>query len=379
MSPVRVAHVVHGLRVGGAERILLSVLAGVDRDRFDSLIVCMDELGELTAEARILGFEPIVLGRSGRRDVGVAVRLARLFSRERVSIAQGWLPLPAAAARTAAVLARVPVRIYYEAQTVPTPDPRRARRNAFVERLLAPVTDAYLANSEAVAAVLRDDLQLDAAKIHVIPNGIAVPEPMDADERTRLRGEFGAEPGDRLVAMVARLDPRYKDHVTFLRAVALLAAEGRTVRAAVVGDGPGRPDIERVATALGIADRVVFAGSRDDAPRLHEAFDVSVLLSYSEGFSNVVLEAMAAGTPLVATGIPPNREAVDNGVHGLLVPPRDEPAAAAAIGRLLDDRGFAARLGAAARARASARYSLETQANATMRLYDELLERRAAR
>jgi glycosyltransferase involved in cell wall biosynthesis len=379
MTQVRVAHVVHGLVAGGAERILLSVLESVDRDRFDSLIVCLDELGSLAPEASDLGFEPIVLGRSSRRDVGVVLRLARLFAHERVSIAQGWLPLPAAVARAAAVTARVPVRIYYEAASEPTPDPHRARRNARLERLLAPFTDGYIANSEAVAAALRDGLRADPAKITVIPNGIAVPEPIDREERERLRAELGAKPGDRLVGMVARLDLHYKDHPTFLRAVALLAAEGRPIRAAVVGEGSGRDELERLAAELGIVDRVEFTGFRRDGARLAQALDVAVLLSHSEGFSQVVLETMAAGVPLVATAIPPNREAVEDGVHGLLAPPGDAPAAAAAVGRLLDDPELASRLGAAAQARATDRYSPASQADATMGLYDRLLvSRRAA-
>lgn len=368
----------HGLVVGGAERILLSVLESVDRDRFDSLIVCLDEPGSLAAEASDLGFEPIVLGRSRRRDVGVVLRLARLFAHERVSIAQGWLPLPATVARAAAVTARVPVRIYYEAASEPTPDPRRARRNARLERLLAPFTDAYIANSGAVAAALREGLRADPAKITVIPNGIAVPEPIDREERERLRAELGAKPDDRLVGMVARLDLHYKDYPTFLRAVALLAAEGRPIRAAVVGDGSGRDELERLAAELGILDRVEFKGFRRDGARLAQALDVAVLLSHSEGFSQVVLESMAAGMPLVATAIPPNREAVEDGVHGLLVPPGDAPAAAAAIGRLLDDGELAACLGTAARVRVVERFSPEAQADATMRLYDKLLVNRAA-
>jgi glycosyltransferase involved in cell wall biosynthesis len=145
------------------------------------------------------------------------------------------------------------------------------------------------------------------------------------------------------------------------------------VRAAVVGNGPDRNVLERLATDLGVADLVTFTGVRRDAPRLAQVLDVSVLLSHSEGFSNVVLETMAAGTPLVATSIPPNREALADEVHGLLVPPGDVAAVADAIGRLIDDRALADRLRAAAYARAVERYSQEAQVTATMRLYDELL------
>jgi L-malate glycosyltransferase len=379
MTPVRVAHVVHGTHMGGAERRLLRLMLSLDRDRFDSRIVCIDDLGEFSVAARELGFAPLLARRSSRRDVRVVFRLARLFSREGISIVEGWLPLPAVVARAAAVLARVPARIYVEGQTVPTPDPRRARRNALLERVLAPFTSAYVANSEAVARTLRQELALKPSKIVVIHNGVALPTPVDADERAQLRAELGATADDQLIGMTARLDPRYKDHRTFLSAVALLAAEGRPIRAVVVGDGPARAELEQFAAELAIGQRVTFTGFLDNAARLCQVFDVSVLLSHSEGFSNAVLETMAAGSPLVATAIAPNREAVQDQVHGLLVPPQDAGAAAAAVGRILDDRRLARCLGLAARERVVTRFSLEAQADATMRLYAQLLRGRGGR
>ena len=377
-TPVRVVYVVHDLRYGGTERRLLAVLAGLDRARFEPLLVCIDGVGELVGEARALGVEPIVLGRSRPRNVSGVRRLAHLLRIQDAAIVHGWLPMPNAFARVAGTLARVSVRIASEAASIRTTDARRARRYGIIERVLAPATDAYVANSEAVAASMRDR-GIPAAKIVVIHNGVDVPERIDAEDRARVRGELGAGPDARLVGMVARLVADRKDHDTFLRSVAVLAAEGRPVHAAVVGDGPARATLERLAADLGIADHVTFTGFRDDAARLVAAFDVSVLLSYSEGFSNVVLETMAIAVPLVTTDIPPNREAIEDGVHGLTVPVRDVDATAAALRLLLDDGALCARLGEAARRRARERFSLEAQAAGTMRLYEDLLERKGGR
>lgn len=370
--------VIHGLYIGGAERRLLAVLAGLDRARFDPLIVCTDELGALAGEARELGVEPIVLGRSRRRDVSGVRRLTRILRTEHVAIVHGWLQLPSVFARAAGALARVPVRISFESASITTMDARRARQYELVERVLAPLTDAYVANSEAVAASLRRR-GIAAAKIVVIYNGVAVPAPLDGEERARLRAGLGVGEGTQLVGMVARLDDEFKDHETFLRSVADLVVEGRTVHAAVVGDGVARATLEQLAADLGIADQVTFTGFRGDAAQLVAAFDVSVLLSYSEGFSNVVLETMAAGVPLVATDIPPNREAFEHEVAGLCVPMRSVEATAAALRRLLDHPELSARLGEAARRRAREQFSLEAQAASTMRLYDDLLERKGGR
>ena len=176
--------------------------------------------------------------------------------------------------------------------------------------------------------------------------------------------------------MVGRLDPDFKDHHTFLAAIASLIRDGCAVRGAIIGDGPARVTLERFAKALGIEDDVVFTGYRRDAVDLLQALDVSVSLAYSEGFSNVVLESMAGGVPLIATDIPSNREAVAHGVDGLLVQIRNPRATAVALRRLLDDQTFARRLGEAGRRRVSERYSLEAQAKTTMHLYERMLERR---
>ena len=243
-----------------------------------------------------------MLGRTHRFDARGFPRLVRLLRRERVAIVHGWLPFANLYARISGTLARVPVRVTAEGATLSA----RPRRYALLNRFLSPLTDAYVANSEAVAAILREQ-GVPAKKIAVIPNGVAVPKILSDEERTRLRAELGASPDVQLVGFVARLDPRYKDHGTFLAAVAALVSEGRQVRAAIVGGGGSREPLERQAAELGIADRVVFTGYRADASRLMGAFDVSVMLTYSEGFSNVVLEAMASGVPLLTTAIPPNR------------------------------------------------------------------------
>jgi L-malate glycosyltransferase len=377
-SAVRIAHVIHGLRPGGAERRLLAVLAGLHPTRFESLIVCTDELGELADDARAIGVEPVLLGRGRRPASRDVLRLARLLRRERAAVVHGWLSMPSAFARTAGAIARVPVRIAAPGGPVETIDPRRAHRYARAERVLSHVTDAYIANSETVAGSLQGR-GISAEKIVVIPNGVAVPVLLGEEERARLRAGLGAHADTELIGMTARLDPGFKDHETLLRSVAALADDGRAVQAAIVGDGPGRPGIERLASDLGIADRVTFAGFRDDAARLVGVFDISVLLTYSEGFSNVVLETMAAGVPLVTTDIPANREAIEDGAHGMLVPVRDVGATVAALRRLLDDEDLAARIGEAARQRARERFSLEAQAERTMQLYDDLLGRKVAR
>jgi glycosyltransferase involved in cell wall biosynthesis len=174
--------------------------------------------------------------------------------------------------------------------------------------------------------------------------------------------------------MVARLDPEFKDHATLLDATARLGSSG--VRVVIVGDGPARDRLERRARSLGIDEVVTFTGFRADAGDLMGAMDVSVLLSFSEGLSNVVLDSLSWGLPTIVTDILPNREAA--GEAALYVPVGDAAATAAALERVLTDRALASSLGARGRERA-AQFSLEEQGRRTMDLYDRLLAARTRR
>jgi glycosyltransferase involved in cell wall biosynthesis len=371
MSARTAVHVIHDLRFGGTERRLLRLLGAIDPARYRSLLVCIDGLGELAAEAAVLGLDPIVIGRSRRWDVSGIGRLARLARREGALVVHGWLFMANAYARLGGRLGGVPVVIAAEGGLVLTMNERRARAMRTVERTLAPLTDGYVANSRATADGLRG-LGAPGGKIAIVHNGVPLAEPLADQDRHAIRESLGLPANATLVTMVARLDAEFKDHETFLRTVAALPS----VVAAVVGDGPDRAAVEDAARRLGIDGRVVFTGFRPDAARIAATADVSVLLSYSEGFSNVVLESMAAGVPVVATDIAANREAIRDGVDGLLVPVGDVDATVAAVRGLLDDRARASRLGAAARERIGADFSVAAQAEQTMALYDRLLARK---
>src|SRR4051812_3176205 len=291
VPPVKVLHVIHDLRAGGAERRMVAVLAALDRRRFEPFVCCIDRLGDLEADVRALGIQPVVLGRRRRSDVSGIGRLARLVRRERVDVVHGWLFLANVYARAGGRLGGASV-VVSEGGAITTLNDRRALRNARVERLLAPLSDAAVANSETVAHALRS-VGLPERQLVVIHNGVAVPEPLSAEHRAELRASVGAAHGDRLVGMVARLDGEFKDHETFLRAAARVAATHPQLRIVVVGDGPARSGLDALARELRLEQAVAFTGYRPDARELTGALDLSVLLTYSEGFSNVVLESMA--------------------------------------------------------------------------------------
>jgi glycosyltransferase involved in cell wall biosynthesis len=230
-----------------------------------------------------------------------------------------------------------------------------------------------LANSAAVGAELVEHHGYRAERLAVIPNFL---EPdtfgeLPPAERFARRAALGIPTGRWVVGIVARLTP-VKNHVLLLRAVRRLTAAGPSVHIVIVGDGPERARLEQLAAEWELGGNITFTGTLPNRPNPHALFDVSALTSRSEGFPNAVVEAMAAGRPVVATDVGGVRDAVTDGITGLLVPDDDDAAFAAALERLRSDAGLAASLGRAGQQVARDRFSEEVVLNQLIALYEEL-------
>jgi glycosyltransferase involved in cell wall biosynthesis len=274
----------------------------------------------------------------------------------------------------AARLARVPVTVASIRDMGVYLTPMQIR----VQRIVCRLADRVVVNAEAIRQwLLEQGYRPD--NVTVIRNGVDLARFAGPRGRSSLRQDFGLPPSSRLVAVVARVSPT-KGLEYFLDAAASLAPRYPDAHFVIVGQpAPGDREYQRgleaYAARLGLERRVVFTGLRLDVPEVLSEMSCSVLPSLSEGLSNVLLESMAAGVPVVATAVGGNSEAVEDGVTGLLVPPRDTDALVRAIARILDDRELAARFGEAGSRRVADRFSIEASVRATERLYMELLER----
>jgi glycosyltransferase involved in cell wall biosynthesis len=243
-----------------------------------------------------------------------------------------------------------------------------------LNRIMSRRATRLLVNSSAVGARLVEQEGYQPERVSIIPNflepaAFAAP---DAADRARRLAALGV-PADRwIVGIVARLSA-VKNHALLLHAVRRLTAGSRPVHIVIVGDGPMQAELEHLAHSLALAGRVTFTGTLPNRPNPHDLFDLSVLTSRSEGFPNAVVEAMAAGRPVVATDVGGVRDAVSDGVNGLLVPSGDEAALAAAIARLRDDPALAEAMGRAGRKAAMDRFSQEVVLNQLTALYEELV------
>ncbi len=291
------------------------------------------------------------------RQVGRALRrldLRRAVARCDPQVVHAWLPGACVALLPLAVSLRVPVRVGGWRAIGESVDV--AGQGRVARELIARSAHAAVANSSAVArdlAVRRPA----PARIEVIPNGVDIPA-------------APADPGaaDPVGVIVANLTP-WKGHADLVRALASLPAAPRM---RFVGDGPERPAIEQALATAGLTDRVELLGRIPDGRAQYLAAQFAVLASHHEGLPNAVLEAMAAGLPTVATAVGGVPELITDGVDGLLVPPHDPHAMAAAIDTLVRDADLRVRLGHAARRKATD-FGWQACTDRYLALYRELL------
>jgi glycosyltransferase involved in cell wall biosynthesis len=248
-----------------------------------------------------------------------------------------------------------------------------------VQRYACQFADCVLVNADAVKDWLVGE-GYDPAKIVVIRNGVDLTRFDRPAERDRIRHELGLAAATPIVAVVSRL-ARFKGLEQFLEAAAALTPRFPDVRFVIAGEtAPSETAfltaLQNRAKELRISDRVIFTGLRSDVPALLSGVDVAVMPSLNEALSNVLLESMAAGRPVVATRVGGTPEALIDGDNGLLVPPGDPAKLAVSIATLLNDRVLAERLGRAARHRIADHFSVDRMVQATERLYLDLLERK---
>ena len=367
-EPVRVCFLVDTLSRAGTETQLVALIRNLDRCRIEPFLCLLRD-----APGRPHPLEPgccpvIRLGVRSFRQPGLPLRmlrLARFLRRNRIDVLQVYFPDSTVFGVLTGWLARVPhvVRTRNNLGYASTPWRRRAGRlcNRAVSRTIA--------NSEACRQSLLTEEGPSPESVVVLENGVDLSRFSNAPA-------VSVREGPARVGMVGNLRP-VKEPELLVRAAAQVFAVHSDVTFAIAGEGELRPALERQVRALGMEGRFLLPGAITDVPGFLSGLDVAVLCSKSEGMSNAVLEYMAAGRPIVATAVGGTLELIQDGVTGLLIPPGDANQLARGIRRLLENRGLAARLGAAARRRAIERYGREAMVRRFEDFYASLVGRAA--
>jgi glycosyltransferase involved in cell wall biosynthesis len=364
VEQTRLFLMINSFETGGSERQFVSLAKSLDDRKFALKLGCIQTKGPLR---NLFGEVPrFRLGGSvyGWKSWHSRWQLSRHLRQEKVQIAHSFDFYTNLTLVPAARWAGVPVVIGSQRQLGDLLSPNQARAQLAAFHFC----DAVVSNSKAAADALAA-AGFARAKIRVIGNAL-LPEAF-AETKPLVPRRAGV----LRVGMIARMNARHKNHLEFLRAMAKLREAFPTTEFLLAGDGPLRQELEVEARRLGIADRVTFLGDRRDVQSVLASIDVTVVPSDSESLSNVVLESMAAGMPVVATGVGGNPELV-GGDRGLLVPARDVEALANATAQLLNNANRRTELGTHARSFARDNFSAESITKKYEELYSELLTRK---
>ena len=369
MQPFKVFYLITELSTGGAQTALLHLLERLDRQRFSPVVATYyNAQAEIGERIRSLSVSVVDLGMPVKWRLDAFDRLYRSLRSEKPALTHTFLFHANVPGRILGRLAGVPAIISSE-RTMEMEGIARRRMNRWTARY----ADRIVCVSNQVAAFAEDQIGIPSEKVVVIPNGVDQASFIGLPEKIQAKRDLGFPFNKTLIGSVGRLDP-VKGYLQLIEAFAALDPEKRDLHLALIGDGPQRDELEELCRSLGISGCVTFTGYQTGIPSYMAALDIFTLSSHFEGLPNAVLEAMAAGLPVVATaagGIP---DAVLDGETGLLVPPNQPKQLAEALDRMICNPELRARYGQAGRERVQAHFSVEHMVAETERLYTLLLK-----
>jgi glycosyltransferase involved in cell wall biosynthesis len=362
----KVLLLVVGFDVGGTEAHVLELASRIDRRKFNVMVCSLKPLGRLGEELRAQGIRVVSLSGIGKFDLRVMRRLWRVLKKEQPDVVQAFLFWANIAARLLSQLTpRCRVISSYHDEVV-----LEGWFNRAIDRLTMNWTKYIVCCSEAVRGSVERRIGGEKEQFVVIPFGVEANRFGDVG---RMSGTgLGLHEGLPVIGTVCRLIEPKKGLKFLLEAVAHLEREvGKPVcQVLIVGEGPAEENLRALSAQLGIAPRVVFSGMRRDIPQLLTLMDIFVLPSLYEGFGISILEAMAAGKPVVASRVGGIPEFVASGESGLLVQPGDSVALAAAIKQLLAQPEQAKVLGRRGQDHVRKHYSIESVVRQHEQLYE---------
>lgn len=368
-STLRVAHVVLSMDVGGLESIVMDLVREGRRLGQRVAVVCLDRPGMLAPQVEALGAGLACIHKPPGIRLETFRRLRSLFRDLRPDVVHTHQIGALFHAGPAARLAGVPSIVHTEhGKHYDRP------RTRWVGRLAGRHAARFFCVSADIAAAVEAYRIAPRRRIRVIANGIDTERFRDRGEGLMVRESLGIPPGAPVVGTVGRLS-EVKRQDLLIRAFRQVLAGRPDAHLLLVGDGPWMDRLRELAAGLGLADRVHFAGYQGRPAPYLQAMDVFALSSQSEGMPLAILEAWAAGVPVVATRVGGLPELIDEDRTGVLVDFDDEAALAGALGGLIADPTAARRLGEAGRERVVSRFSLRTMADEYHRHYEELLGR----
>ena len=369
MNKIRILHLITELELGGAENLLLNICRKLDKKKFNILVGYIYGPGTLANQFRRAGVRVIDLSRKGKIDPLLMFRLTFLMRKERIRIVHTHLVHASVVGRVAAKLAGVEILVttrHYAYQ------PKEKTLTRWLERKSAKLNHMTIAISQAVRDYLIEREDYDIKKVTVIYNAVDL-KLFDSSIVERP----AANAQNHVIGSVGHLYPQ-KGHDVLIQGMSQIVREFPETQLMIIGNGPQRLMLEHLAQRQKVSDRIAFLGSKSP-PEVIEILrnvDLFVLASNWEGFGIAVIEAMAAGKPVVATAVEGLREVIEDGRTGFLVPPGKPHALAEKVIYLLRNRNVSIEMGKEGRKRVEILFSLDSMIVKLENLYRNLLNQK---
>ena len=360
--------------IGGAEQQLLELIKGLDKERFRVIVLSFHPGGDLEPQVLNLpDIEYICLNRKNKLDFSALFTVFRLLRQRRVDVIQPFLTPATFFTIVPAILNRTPVKVITERGNARRKPGLGYNLYLKTEDFFTRFADWVVPNSKSGGDYLVAR-GINPKNVRVIYNGINL-ERLNPEEAkvASIKKEMGVPEDGLVVGISASLTPT-KDHATFLRAAQMVSLEYPQVRFAILGDGPLYPELAEMTEELGIKSKVSFLGNQTDVGPYISSFDIACLSSSGpEGCSNAILEAMALGKPVVATDAGGNKELVEHGKNGFIVPVGDHASLAEAIKTCISQPEMTTKMGKRGKAKIQSRFSMERMVQDYEKLYAETL------
>jgi len=361
-NKIHVMQLVAALEFGGAERLAATICSSLPKGRFiTSICGFMGKEGALVEDLRHNGIPYFYLDAAHVDKMGLLLKLYRLLRDQKVDIIQIHGAYSLLNCFLSAKLAGIKI-VYTEHAKQTISEHSLAR---FAAKFFSYGTKKVVCVSENLRTFFLEKLGVADARIQVIHNGI------DVDRFQMDQLSFSENRSKQVIGCIARLTEA-KDHANLLEAFSLIVRKFKRVRLVLVGEGEMRRDIERKIDALGLSATVELLGNRNDIPDLLAGMDIFVLPSKREGFPVSILEAMAAGRPVVSTDVGGVSEVIVSGENGIIVPPANAEALADALLKLLNAPDMCRVMGSEGQLTVRTSFSVESMMNSYSSLFDNI-------
>lgn len=364
-NKLKVAHVLVDLGIGGMEKVVVDIIKRFDKKRIQSIVYCLEKKGEYAERLEACNIEVYQLQKK-KFPFGYAFALAGLFKKRRINVVHSHSGIYRDAT-LAGLIARIPAIMHTDhGRFYPN-----SQWTKFNHWLFSHFRNKIITVSDELKKFVISEVKINPNKVVRIYNGVNMADfclCIDIDEKKK---RIKISPDEKVIGIVARL-VSVKDHETLFFAFKEVKEKFGNVKLLVVGDGPLHERLRLHSESLGLNEDIIFLGNRGDVAELLYIMDVVCLSSLNEGHSITLIEAMASKKAVVATNVGGNPESIEDGVNGILVPPRNHKKMAEAIIKLLKNDELRQSMGMSAKQRIKKHFNIDKVAMQYENLYFEL-------